>query len=300
LQGWWEVQHKYARKHGFITTAFGRKYPVPDINHQDGGFRSKAERNSVNGPIQGAGADIIKIAMAMVFKEFKKRGWLDKARMIASMHDELVFEVHKSILKEAIAVAKQLMCRNGFVLGKKWIVPLTSDTEIGHTWNVPWDLNAMLFKEVRFHGDKKIKGPDKCPEGVEYASLPHFPASLAGVFTTEGDGGGGGEETPPAGPTLTVVEGSNGDSGAMAKTTLTTPAASPQLAKGEFYFHTIHRAITLETMNRLAQVIHECHGKGTRRLGLRLPDGTVLDGWSNGMVLVNEQEFHFAAQRAGV
>lgn len=53
LAKWWEEQHKTARKQKYVTTAYGRKYPLPDIDHTDGGFRSKAERNSVNGPVQG-------------------------------------------------------------------------------------------------------------------------------------------------------------------------------------------------------------------------------------------------------
>ena len=53
LKQWWAGQHRFAHEYGFVLTAFGRIYPVPDIWSADGGFRSKAERNSVNGPIQG-------------------------------------------------------------------------------------------------------------------------------------------------------------------------------------------------------------------------------------------------------
>ena len=53
LQGWWKKQHKKAHDQGYVTTAFGRKYPLPDIRHENGGLRAKAKRNSVNGPVQG-------------------------------------------------------------------------------------------------------------------------------------------------------------------------------------------------------------------------------------------------------
>ncbi len=291
LQGWWGTQHKYARQHGFIVTAFGRKYPVPDITHADGGFRSKAERNSVNGPIQGCGADMIKIAMAVIYKRFRELGWLTKARLIASMHDELVFEIHKSIVREAIEEAQQLMCHNGFITSKRWAVPFTSDVELGHTWDVPWDLTAMKCGEVRFYGEKKIKGPDQCPEGVDFATLPHFPRSLQGIFTPVENSTG---NPPPVTPT----NGSNGSE--LALSASTTPAATPQLAKGQTYYHTVHGGLTVETMLQLAQVIHNCKGKGTRLLGLKLPDGTVLDGWTEEPVYINEQEFHIVAQHAGV
>ena len=303
LQAWWGVMHKFARKHGFITTAFGRKYPVPDINHADGGFRSKAERNSVNGPIQGAGADMIKIAMAVIFKEFKKRGWLNLARMIASMHDELVFEIHKSILEEAIEVIVDLMTNNGFIKGKCWPIPFTSDVEMGKTWNVPWDLNAMRYSEVRYLGDKKIKKPEQCPEGVDFATLPTIPESLRGLLPkleAEVAGGQGGGQDAPSSPPPTEGGGSTPPPVQGGSTSLTTPAVTQALGKGQTYFHTIYRSLTIETMDRLARVIHECKGRGTRQLGLKLPDGTILEGWAEETILINEQEFHYAAQRAGI
>lgn len=53
LKNWWGEQHKFARKYKYVMTAFGRRYPLPDIDHELGGFRSKAERNAINGPVQG-------------------------------------------------------------------------------------------------------------------------------------------------------------------------------------------------------------------------------------------------------
>lgn len=53
LKRWWLSQYRYAKTYGFVRTAMNRKYPVPDIHSSEGGFRAKAERNSVNGPIQG-------------------------------------------------------------------------------------------------------------------------------------------------------------------------------------------------------------------------------------------------------
>lgn len=154
LSSWWTSQHKFARKTGYVATAFGRRYPVPDINHEQGGFRSAAERNAVNGPVQGTSADITKLAMGLIYKECKKRGWLDLVHMLITMHDELVFEIHHSILEEAIDIFVGLMCRNPAILKLGWPVPLTSDVEIGRDWTVPWDL-------------KKIRNKGKCPPELE-------------------------------------------------------------------------------------------------------------------------------------
>lgn len=154
LSGWWGEQHKFAKKHKFVVTPFGRRYPLPDIDHELGGFRSKAERNAVNGPIQGASADITKLAMGLVYKECKKRGWLEKVHMLITMHDELVFEIDLDILEVAVDTFVNIMCRNPALLRLHWPVPLTSDVELGHSWMVPWDL-------------KKIRKTGECPPELE-------------------------------------------------------------------------------------------------------------------------------------
>ena len=148
LKKWWVHQHEYAKRHKFVTTAFGRRYPVPDIDSPEGGFRAKAERNAMNGPIQGGSADITKLAMGICYKECKKRGWLDKVHMLITMHDELVFEIDLDILEEAIDILVRSMCRNPAILKLGWPVPLTSDVEMGFSWMVPWDLKKIRHKGV--------------------------------------------------------------------------------------------------------------------------------------------------------
>lgn len=155
LANWWKEQVKFAKNHKFVVTAFGRRGHLPDIDHEMGGFRAKAERNAVNMPVQGTSADITKIAMGLIYKECKKRGWLDKVHMLITMHDELVFEIDTDILEEACDVFVQIMCRNPILLGLKWGVPLTSDVEIGMNWTVPWDL-----KKLR-------RGEQECPPELE-------------------------------------------------------------------------------------------------------------------------------------
>lgn len=148
LAAWWKAQHKFAREHKFVTTAFGRRGLLPDIDHENKMFRSQAERNAVNMPIQGTSADITKLAMALIYQACKKRGWLDKVHLLITMHDELVFEIDRDILEEAIDLFLGIMNRNPALLGLKWPVPLTSDVEIGYSWAVPWDLKKIRHKGV--------------------------------------------------------------------------------------------------------------------------------------------------------
>lgn len=154
LKRWWAGQHKFADQHGYVLTGFRRKYPLPDIHHEDNYFKSKAQRNATNGPIQGTSADMTKIAMGLVYKECRQRGWLEKCMMTITMHDELCFEIDPDILEEALEMIGEIMVHNKFLRRKKWPVPFRVDTEIGYDWTVKWN-----FTKIQ-HGLKP------CPEGL--------------------------------------------------------------------------------------------------------------------------------------
>lgn len=166
LSSWWEYVKGFCRTKGYVRTDFGRQYHLPDIklptsardepdpekrrmNHK---FRAKAERNATNGPVQGNSADITKLAMALIYKEVKKRGWFDKVFMTITIHDELVFEVHKSIVAEAIELFQEIMTRNKAILKMKWPIPLTTDCEIGSNWTAPYDIKDFKYGFVRQDG----------------------------------------------------------------------------------------------------------------------------------------------------
>lgn len=324
LRGWWEIMHQFGRKHLFVRTPFGRKCSVEDIIMQDGGFRSKAERNAVNFPIQGSSADVTKIAMGLIYKEIKKRGWWDKVYMIVTMHDELVFEIEDSILEEAIEVLKHTMTRNKFLLGMKWPIPLTSDVEIGYDWSVPWDINGMRAQEYRFKGNKKLKNKDKAAEqGLDWNALPWFPDDLAPCFnfkTFEGlnaaidawvegqavvpstvvmPGPFGDTGTPPA---ITPVASEVGVGAPAGMPTINTPVQLPKLSPGEVFCYTFKARRSLGNLSKLAQVILECRNRGSKPLKIVLPDGSELTGWNpfGGEIYVHEEEFAIRAQIAGL
>jgi len=87
----------FARENGYVTTLMGRRRYLRDINSGNATVRGFAERNAINAPIQGSAADMIKIAMINIHKEFKDRK-LD-SRMTMQVHDELVFDVPKHELE---------------------------------------------------------------------------------------------------------------------------------------------------------------------------------------------------------
>ena len=298
LQTWWAGQWRFARKHGYVRTPFGRRYPLPDINHPDGFFKSKAERNAVNGPIQGAGADLMKIGMGILYHAAKKRGWLDKCMIIASMHDELVFEIDGDIIEEALGLLVQIMTENNLILGRNWAVPLTCDVEIGRDWAVPWDTTGMLHGESKFYDGKKVKSKDACPAGVDFDSLPSWPDELKPWFAAAR-----GEvlaNTPAASFAPPATSG-GGDGGSAADTGTeagTEPAASaptpiaPMMAVNVAHFgggalipavpdsnwvFRLDAPLTPDTAVKLAEVIVASRGRGTMPLRVQLASGDMLD-----------------------
>ena len=78
------------KANGFVTTLFGRKVHIPDIESKAAGMRQFAERAAINAPIQGSAADIIRRAMARMPAALAASGL--RARMLLQVHDELVFE----------------------------------------------------------------------------------------------------------------------------------------------------------------------------------------------------------------
>ncbi|MCX6300888.1 MAG: DNA polymerase I [Bacteroidia bacterium] len=87
-----------ARAKGYVTTMFGRRRYLRDINSRNQVVRGNAERNAINAPIQGSAADIIKIAMVRIHEKLKAGKY--RTKMILQVHDELIFEVYNPELEE--------------------------------------------------------------------------------------------------------------------------------------------------------------------------------------------------------
>ncbi len=116
-----------ARCNGYVTTLFGRKRAVPEIHSKNTNVRQQGERLAVNSPIQGAAADIIKIAMARIWKALTEKGL--RSRMILQVHDELLFEV----LPEELEVMMELV-RKEMEGVLTLSVPLRVDIHYGKNW----------------------------------------------------------------------------------------------------------------------------------------------------------------------
>jgi DNA polymerase-1 len=120
------------RASGVVKTLFGRRRPVPELTSRNGQVRSATERIAVNMPIQGTAADILKRAMIDVHEALEARRPGQggrRARMILTVHDELLFEVPREDADEVAALVKQHM--EG---AAQLAVPLTVDVGIGENW----------------------------------------------------------------------------------------------------------------------------------------------------------------------
>jgi DNA polymerase-1 len=115
-----------ARATGVVKTMYGRRRLVPELNSRDFQRRSASERETVNMPIQGTAADILKRAMIDVHAALASQ---PDARMILTVHDELLFEVPKARADELAALVRERM-QSAAVLK----VPLTVDVGIGENW----------------------------------------------------------------------------------------------------------------------------------------------------------------------
>jgi DNA polymerase-1 len=117
-----------ARDTGVVKTMFGRRRLVPDVNTRNFQMRGEAERKAVNFPIQGTAADILKRAMIDVHRALPTIAG-GRARMILTVHDELLFETPKEAAEETAAAVRELM-EKAVTLD----VPLEVDVGIGENW----------------------------------------------------------------------------------------------------------------------------------------------------------------------
>ncbi len=127
VRAWLDETIRNARETGYVTTMYGRRRYLPELNAGPGGARAQAERIATNTPIQGTAADLIKLAMIRLDRELKRHK-VD-ARMVLQVHDELLLEVREDARQEAAHLAKREMEE---VAELK--VPLKVDLKWGPNW----------------------------------------------------------------------------------------------------------------------------------------------------------------------
>jgi DNA polymerase-1 len=132
IRDYMDETKEFARRHGYVETLFGRRAHYPDIKHANASVRAAVERASINAPIQGTAADIIR--RAMIRMEDALAAERLSARMLLQVHDELVFEVPDDEIEATIPVVKAVM--EGAALPRVALsVPLVVDARAASNWD---------------------------------------------------------------------------------------------------------------------------------------------------------------------
>ncbi|MEP7080843.1 MAG: DNA polymerase I, partial [Ginsengibacter sp.] len=129
IQKFMDATIQFCRDNGYVETLMGRKRWLKDITSSNWTVRGFAERNAINSPIQGSAADMIKLAMINIHREFKRKNF--KSRMILQVHDELVFDAYKPEVEEIkILILKEM--KNAMKLPND--VPVEAELGQGDNW----------------------------------------------------------------------------------------------------------------------------------------------------------------------
>jgi DNA polymerase I len=129
IEKYMEEMKQFCKTNGYVQTLMGRKRWLKDINSSNFTVRGYAERNAINSPIQGTAADMIKLAMINIHREFQKYNF--KSKMIMQVHDELVFDAHKSEIETIKPIIIESM-KNALKLPND--VPVEAEIGVGENW----------------------------------------------------------------------------------------------------------------------------------------------------------------------
>ena len=128
LEKWQRKVKRQAAEDGYVETYLGRRRYLPSITSADWGKKSFAQRCALNTPIQGTAADILKLAMGRIIKGLSERLWL---KPLLQIHDELIFEVPKDKVNEAVNFVKECMEQQPF---EGFDVPIIAEAAAGETF----------------------------------------------------------------------------------------------------------------------------------------------------------------------
>ena len=134
IQEYMEHTKQFCRERGYVQTLFGRRCHVPGIHDKNSARRNFSERAAINAPLQGTAANILKRAMIRVPAALEQHGLAGKAHMLLTVHDELLFEVHESVLEQTSSLIKDIL-ESATLPVIKLSLPLTVEVGHGHYWD---------------------------------------------------------------------------------------------------------------------------------------------------------------------
>ena len=159
-----------AKAQGFVETLLGRKRQIPELRASNPALRGAGERMAINMPIQGTAADIQKIAMIRVAERLCARQG-SRARLLLSVHDELLFEVPRDEVEPLAALVRETM-EGALPLS----VPLIVDVKVGDDWEsmTPLTRADAIAAEA---DETAARGADRAARRLGPRRCPSFPRS---------------------------------------------------------------------------------------------------------------------------
>ncbi len=133
IRDYMDATKKFAHEHGYVETVFGRRIHYPEINTKNPSMRGFLERASINAPIQGSAADVIRRAMIRMPGAIETAG-LKSTRMLLQVHDELIFEVKDAEVDRTIKLVRGVMEKSADP-AVQLSVPLHVDAKAALNWD---------------------------------------------------------------------------------------------------------------------------------------------------------------------
>lgn len=142
LLPWHARQRRLVNEHQRVVSPLGRVRHLPDILSGEPGVKAEAERQAINSPVQAFASDMTQISMILIHERFKQERI--KGHILGSVHDALLFEVHKKHAARAMPIIKHTMenlpLRRMF--GVTLDIPIVADLKIGSHWGDARELEA--------------------------------------------------------------------------------------------------------------------------------------------------------------
>jgi len=132
IKDYMEKTIKFCRKTGYVNNIFGRRSYITGINDKNYNVRNFQERAAINAPIQGSAAEIMRLAMIRLYKKIKNI----KTKMLLQIHDELIFEVPNSEVKNVCEIIQKEMISVKDSDLHSFTTPLTVDINTGGNWGI--------------------------------------------------------------------------------------------------------------------------------------------------------------------
>ena len=126
---------KFCRKSGYVNNIFGRRTHLSGINDKNYNLRNFQERAAINAPIQGSASEIMRLAMIRLHNKFLEYN-SENIKILLQIHDELIFEIKSSKVKEMSALIREIMNGANTSEYHKFTVPLLIDLNSGGNWGM--------------------------------------------------------------------------------------------------------------------------------------------------------------------